>query len=215
MTAQKIIDQVRAICAETDPNNTHHSDSLIIDDINACTLAFCSNIKTLPKVKDTSLTAADAITVPATILRIDYASISNGATPAVHAPLTTMDFVNFAREHYGWEDTADSKPTHLVRMTDLSWMMWPNPDATWTGKTITLVGSTVPTDLTVATETPPLSVVLHSAYVHFCAWIFFQVINNPEWAASEYAIFDGLKKINIGTATSTQGSQQQLRMGNV
>ena len=212
MIVQSIIDQVRGIVQETDPNNTHHSDSLIIADINACTLALCSNIKTLPKVKDSTLTAADAITVPSTILRIDYASISDGATHAVNSKLETIDFNNFSKDNSNWEDSVDGKPSQLVRMTDTSWMMWPNPDATWTGKSLTLVGSTVPADLTSSSETPPLSVTLHSAYVHFCAWIFFQVLNNPERAASEYAIFDALQKINKNVATSTKGSLQAFNM---
>ena len=215
MTAQQIINSVRELVQENDPNNCHHSDSLIIDDINACTLALCSGIKTLPKVKDVSLVVADAVTVPSNMLRIDYASMSNGATPAVHSPLITIDFPNFSKEHIGWEDTADGKPTHLVRMTDQSWMMWPNPDATWTGKTISLVGSGVPADLVASSGSPALSIVLHRAYVHFCGWIYFQVLNNPERAASEYAIFDALRKMNVGTATSTRGSMQFMRMGNV
>jgi hypothetical protein len=215
MTAQQITNSVREIVQETDPNNCHHSDSLILDDINACTLALCSGIKTLPKVKDTSVVAADAITLSASLLRLDYASISDGGTPAVHSPLITMDFVNFSKENSGWEDSADGKPTHLVRMTDTSWMMWPNPDATWTGKTLSLIGSTLPANLTSSTETPALSTTLHSAYIHFCAWIYFQVLNNPERAASEFSIFDSLRKMNLQTATSTQGSQLSFRMGNV
>jgi hypothetical protein len=212
MTAQDIINEVRAIVQETDPNNTHRSDTLLLVDINACTLSLCNIIKTLPKEKDVTLTAADAVTVSSDMLAIDYASISNGATPAAHSPLETIDFPNFNREHPGWEDTADGQPTHLVRMTDTSWMMWPNPDATWTGKTVTLVGTYVPDAITSASSSPAVSVVLHPCYSHYCAWIFFQVLNNPERAAAEYAIYDGLRKLNTRTATSTRGSLLALRI---
>lgn len=212
MTAQNIIDEVRAIVQETDSSNTHRSDTLILGDINACTLSLCSIIKTLPKEKDTTLDAADAITVSSDMLSIDYASISDDAVTPAHSPLKTIDFPNFIRDNPAWEDASDGKPTHLVRMTDTSWMMWPNPDATWTGKSITLVGTYVPDVITVATSSPAVSVVLHPCYSHYCAWIFFLVLNNPERAASEYAIYDGLRKLNTRTATSTTGSLLSLRI---
>lgn len=215
MTAQDIINEVRGLVQETDPNNTHRGDDLIVGDINACTLSLCSIIKTLPKEKDATLVAADAITVSSDMLTIDYASISDGATTPKHSPLITTDFVNFSRENPEWEDAVDGKPSHLVRMTDTSWMMWPNPNITWTGKGITLVGSYIPDAITAVGSSPAVSRTLHPCYSHFCAWIFFMVLNNPERAAAEYAIYDGLRKLNTKTATSTTGSQQSFRMGNI
>lgn len=213
MTAQEIINEIRGLVQETDPSNTHRSDALLLSDINACTLSLCSIIKTLPKEKDTTLTAADAVTVSADMLTIDYASISDGATVPKHSVLITTDFINFVRLNPTWEDAADGKPSHLVRMTDTSWMMWPNPDTTWTGKGLTLVGSYVPDAITDASSSPAVSVVLHPCYSHYCAWIFFLILNDTERAAAEYAIYNGLRKINTKTATSTTGGLQSLKIG--
>ena len=203
MTAQDIITKTRAIVQESDPNNTHKSDSDILSDINACTLALCSSINTLPKVSVAGQVAAATITLPTNLLRMDFASISDGTT---HFPLDTMDFVNFARITPQWENQPTSKPQILVRMTDLNWMMYPNPDASWTGKSLTIIGSVLPTPLTSVNDSPALSVTLHEAYAHYCAWQFFLLLNNPERAGAEYSTFDGLRKQNVGTATSTTGS---------
>ena len=204
MTVQDIIDEVRQIVQETDPNNTHASDSTILGWINACTLALCSDIKTLPKVSVTGQVAAATLTFPTNLLRLDFASISDGTT---HFPLETMDFVNFARITPDWENQPTNKPNLLIRMTDLNWMMFPNPDATWTGKSLTIIGSVLPTPMTSPNDSPSLSIVLHPAYPHYCAWKFFLLLNNPERAGAEYSAYDGLRKQNIGTATSSTGSQ--------
>ena len=147
MTVQEIITEVRQIVQELDPNNTHAGDNVIVGWINACTLQLCSTISTLPKVSISNIVAAATVTFPTNALKMDYASITDGATPAVHSNLETIDFVNFARISPGWEDQPVSKPQYLVRMTDLTWMMWPNPNATWTGKALTLIGTILPTPL--------------------------------------------------------------------
>jgi len=167
-------------------------------------------INTLPKESISGVVAADTITLDKTLLRIDQALISDGTT---YFPLETLDFNNFIHENPLWFNQADGKPTHLIRMTDLNWMMWPNPDTTWTGKTVSIYGSVLPDDLTSTSEEPPLSVTLHHAYPHYCAWLFFLALNNPEKAAAEYATFDGIRKLNLKTATSTRGSLLSLRMG--
>ncbi len=212
MTVQNIIDEVRAIVQETDPNNTHKTDAQILDDINLCTTQLCSNLATLPKAELTGVTAADTITIGETLLKLDYASISDGATTPQYSRLETIDFVNFARINPGWENAQDNKPTLLVRMTDQTWMMYPPPDATWTGKALTLIGTVLPAALTLTTQEPPISLVLHPAYPHYCAWKFFLLLNNPDRANAEYATFNAIRKINTQTATSTTGSMLQLKL---
>lgn len=210
MTVQDIITRVRQIVQETDANNTHASDSVILGWINACTLQLCSTINTLPKSKSTTTTCADSITLDKSYLRLDYVSVTNGQTPPVHKTLTTIDFSNFSRTTPGWEDQPDDEPSMLVRMTNLTWMVFPNPNATWTGKAMTLIGSVLPADLTLTSEEPPVSIALHVAYPHYCAWLFFLLLNNPERAASEFSVYDALRKMNTQTATSTTGSQQKF-----
>ena len=209
MTVQDITNEVRQIVSETDPNNSHASDSIILGWINACTLQLCSSINTLPKVAVAGMTAADDITLPTNLLRMDFASIYDGTT---YFPLDTIDFVNFARMNPGWQNQPDSKPGMLIRMTDLSWKMFPNPDATWMGKALTIIGSVLPTPLTSSSDSPALSITLHPAYSHFCAWKFFLLLNNPERAGAEYSAFDGIRKLNTGTATSTTGSQTAFKI---
>ena len=209
MTAQDIIDEVRQICQETDPNNSHATDAVILGWINSATLSLCASIATLPKVSVSGQVAADTLTLPTNLLRMDFASITDGTT---HFPLETIDFVNFVRINPGYENQPHSKPAMLVRMTDLNWMMYPNPDASWTGKALTIIGSVLPTPLTSVNDSPALSITLHQAYPHFCAWKFFPLLNNPERADAEYSVFDGLRKQNIGTATSTTGSQLAFKL---
>lgn len=212
MTVADIIARVREIVQERNASNAHRTDASIIGDINSCTLQLCSNIATLPKASVPAIVAADTITLPSTLLRIDHCSISDGATTAKHHHLVTGDFTNFARMNPSYEDQPDTKPEMLIRMTDTDWMMWPNPDANWAGKAVTIVGSVLPTPITLTTESPAVSIALHPCYEHFCSWVYFQVLNNPERAAAEFGIYDALKKLNINTATSTQGSLQSLRM---
>ena len=204
ITVQDITDEVRQICQETDPNSSHATDAVILGWINAATLSLCASIATLPKVSVAGQVAAATITLPTNLLRMDFASITDGTT---HFPLETIDFVNFVRINPGYENQPTSKPNMLVRMTDLNWTMYPNPDATWTGKALTIIGSVLPTPLTSPNDSPALSITLHPAYSHFCAWKFFLLLNNPERAGAEYSAFDGLRKQNVGTATSTTGSQ--------
>lgn len=209
MTVSEIIARVREIVQEKNPANAHRTDNSIIGDINSCTLQLCSNIATLPKVSVPAIVAADTLTLPSTLLRVDHVSLSDGT---IFNPLKTMDFVNFARQNPIYENQPATRPEMIVRMTDTTWMMWPKPDAFWTGKPLSIVGSVLPTPLTLTTESPAVSIALHPCYEHFCAWIYFQVLNNPERAAAEFGIYDSLKKLNIQTATSTQGSLQSLRM---
>jgi hypothetical protein len=209
MTVAQIITRVRQIVQQTTASNSVVSDATILGWINECTLVLCSSINTLPKESVGSIVAADTITFDKTLLRIDYASISDGTT---HFPLKTIDFNNFVRRFPEFLNQTDNKPEYLVRMTDKVWMMFPNPDTTWTGKSVAIYGSVLPDDLTLTTEEPPLSVALHHAYPHYCAWLFFLALNQPEKAAAEYATFDGLRKLNIKTATSTRGSLLSLRV---
>lgn len=209
MLVSAIITRVRQIVQQTNANNSVVSDATILGWINECTLVLCSSIKTLPKESATSIVAADTITFDKTLLRIDHAAISDGTT---YYPLHTIDFNNFLRMFPNWLNEADGQPQYLVRMTDKVWNMYPGPDATWTGKSVAIYGSVLPDDLTTTSEEPPLSVTLHHAYPHYCAWLFFLALNQPEKAAAEYATFDGLRKLNIGTATATRGSLLSFRM---
>jgi hypothetical protein len=208
MTVAQIIEKVRAIVQQKTAANSIKSDASILIDINECTLTLCSALTTLPKESITGLVVADTITFGRDVLRLDYAAIVDGTTYHI---LDTIDFPNFVRLNPNWQQVTDSMPTHLVRMTDLTWMMYPPPDATWTGKVLSLYGSVTPDDLTATTEEPPISRTMHHAYPHYCAWLFFLALNNPERAASEYAIFDSIRKTNTKTATSTKGSLSALR----
>lgn len=212
MTVQDIITRCRQIVQQTNPNNSTVSDSSILGWINECTLALCSIINTLPKESVGSIVASDTLTFTKTLLRIDYAAISDGGSPAKYSPLETIDFNNFVKLNPDWQNQPDSKPSMLVRMTDLTWMMFPPPDATWTGKAVSIYGAVLPTDLTSTSQEPPLSVVWHHAYPHYCAWLFHLALNQPDKAAAEYATFDGLRKMNTKTATSTTGSMSQLKI---
>lgn len=210
MLASEIITEIRQIVQETDEANSHASNSTILGWLNACTLQLCSTIATLPKASSTGVTAASTITLATNLLKLDFASIvdANGK----HTPLESIDFVNFAKLNPSWQDSATGRPEYIVRMTDLSWMLWPSPSTPWVGKAVTLIGSVLPTPMTAFSESPAISVVLHPAYVHYGAWKFFLLVNNPERAAASFSAYDALRKMNTQTATSTRGSLQALRM---
>ena len=208
MTVAQITERVRQIVQQKTAANSIVSDAGILVWINEATLALASMLTTLPKESITGLVVADTITFDRDVLRLDYAAIVDGTNYHV---LDTIDFPNFVRLNPNWQQASAGLPTTLVRMTDLNWMMYPAPDATWTGKTLSLYGSVTPDDLTLTTEEPPISRTLHHAYPHYCAWLFFLALNNPERAAAEYAIFDSIRKTNTKTATSTKGSLAALR----
>lgn len=216
MTCQQVIDRVRQIVQETDPTSTHASDSVIVGWINEAITQLCSTLLTLPKELITSVVAAATLDLSYTaiskdLLRIDYASMSDGAATPVWNDLQTIDFTNFCRIFGDWKNQPAGKPTHLVRMTSTSWMMWPTPDATWTGKALTIGGAVKPADIT-ASDAIPLPVALHSCIPHYCAWLFFLLLNNPEKAAGNFATYDALRKLNTQTATSTVGSLSSFKI---
>jgi hypothetical protein len=209
MTIADIITRTREIVQQRTAANSTVTDSSILAWANECTLALCSIISTLPKESITGITAASTITFARNVLRLDYAAIQDGTT---YHPLSTIDFNNFVKANPNWQNQSTSKPAVLVRLTDLNWMMWPSPDATWTGKTLSLYGAVQPDDITSTSDEPPVSRTLHHAYPHYCAWLFFLALNNPERAAAEYATFDGIRRLNTKTATSTNGSLQSFRV---
>lgn len=210
MTVADIIERVRQIVQQTSSTNSQVSDATLIDWINEATLQICSMLSTLPKESVAGITAASSITLGSDVLRVDYAAISDGTTKF---PLATTDFNSFVRDNPNWENASTGKPSTLVRMTDTSWKMYPAPDATWTGKAVSIYGSVLPDDLTSTTESPAVSVTLHRAYPHFCAWLFFLTLNNPERATAEYNIFEALVRKNTKTATATSGSMLSFKMG--
>lgn len=209
MTVASIIQEARQIFQQTVEANSAITDSQLLQFINECTLQLCSYFNTLPKTSVAGVTAAATLTLDDNLLKLDHASIYDGTT---YFPLETTDFVNFARNNPDWENTPTGKPSVLVRMTDLTWKMYPAPDATWTGKTVSIYGSVLPADLTLTTEAPPVSLAMHPAYPHYCAWKAWLVLNDPVRASQEYAIFDSIRKINTATATTTRGSLLSLRM---
>ncbi len=210
MTVQQIEDEIRQICQELDPANTHASPAIILTWINAAILDLCSSINTLPKEDSTGITTDDTVTLPSSLLKLDYASFADAN--GKHTRLKTIDFNNFIRLNPGWQDTDAGIPSHIVRMTDVTWMLWPTPNTAYTGLTMTLIGSKLPTPLTLTTESPALSITLHGAIVHYGAWKFFLLLNNPERAGQEYTVYDSLRKLNLKTATSTDGSMQRFRI---
>lgn len=212
MLASEIITEIRQICQETDENNTHASDSVILGWLNSCTIQLCSTIASLPKESVSGITADDTITLTTDLLRMDFASVSDGNTPAKHQPLQIIDLVNFVRMNPAYQDSDTGRPEYIVRMTNLDWMLWPNPSADWSGNAMTIVGSVLPDPMTSFSDSPPVSIVLHPAYIHYGAWKFFLLLNNPERAAASFSAYDALRKMNTQTATSTRGSLLSLRM---
>ena len=202
-TLADIIAETRQIVQQTDANNSQKSDADITRDANDCTIQLCSTLSALPKEVFSSVVAAATITLDTDLIKLDFASISDGTTSF---PLETMDFNSFVRRYPDYQNQPTGKPTLIYRMTNTTWKMFPAPDATWTGKTLTLIGSAVPTPMSATTDVPPFSQVMHPAYPHYCAWKFFLLLNNPQRAADEYAIFDGIKKMNTFSATNTRGS---------
>jgi len=210
MTFQDIIDEVRGLIQETDPLNTHVSDTVMLQWGNACTLQLYSLIGTYPKTKATGIVTAASITLPATMLKLDYVSYKE-ASGTIHV-LKTTDFSNFARLNSDWESTPVNMPEQLVRMGDTTWMLYPNPSAIYTGLPMTVMGTVLPDPATAATQTPPISIVLHPCYSHYIAWKAWLLLNNADKAKEEYAIYEGLRKLNTRTATATTGSQQCFKM---
>jgi len=208
MTAQSIIDRVRQIVQQRTPSNSIKSDPAILGDINECTRVLCSMLTSIPKEEITGVVAASTIILDRDVLRLDYAAIVDGTD---YYLLDTIDFPNFVRLNPNWQNTAEGKPNTLIRMTDLEWRMYPTPDSDWLGKSLSLFGSVTPADLTSTSEEPPVSRTLHHAYPHYCSWLFFLALNNPERAAAEYAIFDSIRKTNTKTATATKGSLSAIR----
>lgn len=212
MTYQDIVDEVRGIIQETDPLNTHVSNTVMLQWSNACTLQLFSLIGTYPKASITGIVAANTITLPATTLRLDYAAIADAN--GKYIKLRTVDFSNFVAANPDWVNQSTGQPEQLVRMTDTNWLMFPQPNATFTGKALSLYGSVLPAADTDYAASPPVNQSLHTCYPHYVAWKSFLLLNNPDRAGQEFALYDGLRKLNTRTATSTDGSLQRLRMPN-
>jgi len=203
MTVQQIIDEVRQICQETDANNTHASDNVIIGWINDAVLQLCANISTLPKQEITGITSDDTITLSQNLLILDYVSILKDNR---YYNLETIDFVNFSRLNKDWQNTERNQPKFLVRMTDTQWMLYPYPSNEWKNLPMTLIGSVKPSIVSSPSDVPAISITLHQSIVHYCAWKFFNLLNNPIRANAEFMAFDTFRKMNMQTATSTTGS---------
>ena len=212
MTSAEIITRVRQIVQETDSANAHAADSTILGWLNEAIIQLVSTIKTLPKESITGEVAASTVTLSADVLRVDYAAISNGATPPVYNLLDTIDFCNFVRLFPLWANQSTGQPTHLVRMTGNDWMMWPSPDATWTGKALLIYAAKKPADMVATTETPSVPLVFHSALVHYCAWLYFLLLNNQEKANGNFATYEALRQMNLKTGTTTTGSLQSFKI---
>lgn len=209
LTVQQIIDEARGLIMETDPANSHVTDSTLILWINACTLSLCSYIQSLPKSTISTVVTALNPVLPTALLRLDYASFTY--SDQKHT-LKTIDFINFLKEAPQWENEPEGLPEMMVRMSDTSWMMFPPPSDTYTGLPMTLIGAVLPDDVSLTTEYPPVSQVLHPCYPHYLAWKAWGVIGNSAAAAQEYAVFEKIRTENLRTATNTQGSRQFLRM---
>lgn len=213
MTVAEITAEVRQIIQQVNTSNSNVSDSAILGWINACTLQLCSIISTLPKTEFT-LVAAATLTLDQALLKVDFCSIVDSIT-GKHSPITTIDFNNFVRNHPNYQDEPAKRPQFLVRKTDLTWDMWPSPVGTsFAGANVTLVGTTIPANLTLTTQEPPVSKAMHTVYPHYCAWKAFLLLNNPERAAAEYAMYDALKKINMQATTSTTGNLLSFKVYN-
>ena len=208
MLGQQIIDEARGIITETDPANSHVTDPQLLAWVNQCTLQLMSYIGTYPKVK-TATACANTITLLENLLSVDYVTVvdKNG----LHRPLKTIDFSNFCRCNNGWEDQSAGTPQWFVRMDVLTWMVFPNPDATFLGNVMNIYAKTLPADITTSQE-PPVSIALHSCYPFYCAWKAFLALNSPDKARDAYTTFDSLRKMNSGIATTTQGTLKRLSM---
>ena len=209
MDVQAIITETRQIVQQTDPNNSSATDTTILGWINECVDQLCSLLSTLPKANLSGVTAAATVTISQDLLRLDHASIYDGTT---YHPLEKLDFNTFARLYPDYQNQPTGQPSAIIRMTDTSWMLYPAPDATWTGKALTLIGTYKPTTLALTTEVPAISVALHPAIPQYCAWKFFLLLNSPERASGEYGTFDMLRKMHTKTATATNGSLLQFKM---
>ena len=213
MKFSDIIADVRSQIQETDPNNSHFTDPQLLTWGNDCTLQLISLIGTYPKVSVSGITAAKTITFDENLLCIDYAAI---LTPTgKHSILTPWDFANFAKLHPNWEDQDANRPSEIIRMDSVTWMLYPEPDADYLGKALSIYGKKLPAVATTYTEEPPVSIALHSCYAPFIAWKCFLGLNNDVKAAQAFNMYDGLRKLNLRTATNTTGSLLNWRLGNV
>lgn len=210
MLNSEIITEARGIFQQVDPNNSQVSDTLMLTWIDACTLQLFSILNTLPKESVTGVVAADTITLPSKLLKLDYASILG--PDGKHARLTTTDFCNFVRLNPGWEDQDSNKPAQLVRLSDTNWMMFPKPDANYIGKAVTLFGTVNPVVAATPISSPQIGLAMHCAYPHYLAWKAWLILNDPIRAQSEFGIYESLRKQNLGTVTNTTGSQQRFIM---
>lgn len=208
MTVQEIITEVRQICQETNPNNSHAADSDIIGWINSAILQICANISTLPKEQLIGIITDDEVNLSNDLLVLDYASILKDDK---YYKLESIDFVNFVRLNPEWQNAVRNQPKYFVRLTDLKWMLHPLPTDDWKNLPMTIFGSIKPTSITSTTDTIPLSLALHQAIVHYCAWKFFLLLNNPVRANAEYMTFEMLRRQNMKTATSTTGSMLSFK----
>lgn len=210
MINQDIISECRGIIQETDPNNSHVTDALLLTWIDACTLQLFSILNTLPKSNIPGIVAANTITLPNTVLKLDYVSILDQS--GNHITLTTTDFNTFVRTNPGWEDNQPSTPSLMIRMDDLNWMLWPKPNTEFVGQPMSIYGTINPITPATTFSSPQISVTMHVAYPHYLAWKAFLVVNDPQRAMTEYRMYDDLRKQNTKTATSTTGAVQRFTM---
>ena len=123
-----------------------------------------------------------------------------------------MDFTNFVRMHPNWEDTDAAKPTNLVKMDTTSWMLYPYPNTDYLGKTITIIGKTLPTPVTDVSTEPPMSQAWHISYVYYAASKCYLAMNQLDKAQAMSQAFDTYTKKMMNLATNTKGSLPHFSM---
>ncbi len=93
-----------------------------------------------------------------------------------------------------WENMTTDIPKYLVRLGLRTMMLYPLPNAANLTQTIRVYGVSLPTELSVAADTPSIPEALQDILPHWAAFRSFRTLGMDDKATQEITIFRGALK---------------------
>ena len=209
MIAQDAIDNLRTQINETDPADSHFTDSQLLKYVNECTVDILSRISAYPKSNFT-VNIAEDITLDESLAVVDFIYMYHDSK---YIQLRTIDFDTFAVNNPSWLNEPAGEPTTAIRMDATSWKIWPTPSTAYASDTLKVYGRTIPAALTSATETLPFIQTVHRAYEHYLAYKCWPKLNDPQKSAIAYNQYETIVNQQLSVITATVGSNKYFKWG--
>jgi len=209
MLAQDTINAVRIQINETNPADSHFTDSELLTFINDCTIDIISKISAYPKVNYT-VAVTDTLTLDSDVVVVDKIYLLHGGK---YEQLQTVDFDTFTNSNSSWLNEPSGKPSTAIRMDAFTWKLFPTPSAEYLTDTVLIYARSIPAALTSANEELPFVKTIHTAYEHYIASKCWPKLNDVPKSQAEYAMYSNILKVQTPVITATIGSQKYFTFG--